>query len=104
MGDAGAAVEARLLAADPQALESDVLKVGHHGSKSASTPEFLEAVGGKLALVSAPARHARSLPSRDALRRLRRAGLQTWITGRDGGLTVRFRIGSQPALEALRTP
>jgi competence protein ComEC len=104
MGDAGEAVEARLLATDPRGLESDVLKVGHHGSKSASTAAFLGAVRATMALVSAPARHRRSLPSQTTLRRLREGGLETWITGRDGGLSVDFRPGASPRIEALRSP
>ena len=43
MGDAGKPTEAAILAAG-LAVQAQVLKVGHHGSSSASSPAFLNAV------------------------------------------------------------
>jgi beta-lactamase superfamily II metal-dependent hydrolase len=43
MGDAGEASEARLVATGHD-LHADVIKVGHHGSPYASTPDFVAAV------------------------------------------------------------
>lgn len=51
MGDAGEASEARLLASGVD-LHADVLKVGHHGSRYASTPAFIQAVGPRIAVIS----------------------------------------------------
>ncbi len=50
-GDAGAATERELLASSAS-LRADVLKVGHHGSRGGTTPEFLAAVGPRIALLS----------------------------------------------------
>ncbi len=47
-GDAEKQVEARLLSTP----RTDVLKVGHHGSKTSSTPAFLDAVHPAFALIS----------------------------------------------------
>lgn len=63
MGDAGEASESRLLAADaPCHLElgatcdggllAEVVKVGHHGSRYASTAAFVAAVHPRFALIS----------------------------------------------------
>jgi competence protein ComEC len=52
MGDLESAEEVQLLA-QPELLRADVLKVGHHGSKTSTTPEFLDAVAPTIALISA---------------------------------------------------
>ncbi|MGB8266719.1 MAG: DNA internalization-related competence protein ComEC/Rec2 [Candidatus Velthaea sp.] len=51
MGDAGEASEARLLAAGDD-LHADAVKVGHHGSRYASTPAFVAAVHPQIAVIS----------------------------------------------------
>jgi competence protein ComEC len=51
MGDAGEASEARLLAGGDD-LHADALKVGHHGSRYASTSNFAAAVQPRGALIS----------------------------------------------------
>lgn len=63
-------VEARLLALTqslPQALKADVLKVPHHGSETASTERFINAVKPQYALISASTRH--HLPKPAVIRR-----------------------------------
>ncbi len=70
MGDAGEASEGRLLATDAPChpersrgatedmtvcesdLHADVVKVGHHGSRYASTPTFVAAVHPRIAIIS----------------------------------------------------
>lgn len=51
MGDAEKEVEEALLAAGVD-VSADIIKAGHHGSRSSSTEAFLEAVGAKLMLIS----------------------------------------------------
>ena len=52
-GDIEAAQEARLVAAQPARLKADFLLVPHHGSKTSSSPAFLDAVQPRLALAQA---------------------------------------------------
>ena len=86
-GDVGAQVEAALLAR-PDALRSDVLKVAHHGSRQSSDARFLAAVAPRIAIVSAPCRASRGLPSPLALARLRDVGAVLGWTGRDGAIAL----------------
>jgi competence protein ComEC len=50
-GDIGTEEEARLTEQTLFHLQSDVLKVPHHGSKSSSSPHFLQTVSPRLALI-----------------------------------------------------
>ena len=55
-GDAGTAVEKALLKADAE-LAADVIKVAHHGSKSATSTDFANAVSPAYAVISCSARY-----------------------------------------------
>jgi competence protein ComEC len=58
MGDAPKAVEESLLALYPDSLiRSTVLKVGHHGSTTASSKRFIQAVAPRYAVICAGLRH-----------------------------------------------
>jgi competence protein ComEC len=53
-GDAEKQVEYAILEEnDSTAVHADVLKVGHHGSKNSTMPEFLSAVSPQIAIISA---------------------------------------------------
>ena len=87
MGDAEARVERLLVDSwSPSVLAADVLKVGHHGSKSSTTAELLAAVQPRLAVVSAGAENRFGHPHAEVLNRL--ANTSLWRT--DSGGTVRF--------------
>ena len=69
MGDAEEAAEERLLASGAD-LRADLLKVGHHGSRTSSTPELIEAVKPSIAVISCGARNRFGHPHGRALRTL----------------------------------
>ncbi|MDR3072254.1 MAG: hypothetical protein LBU41_02050, partial [Clostridiales Family XIII bacterium] len=50
-GDIGEAGERAVLEAGKNTLQADILKVGHHGSKSSSSEAFLDAVGADFAVI-----------------------------------------------------
>ena len=87
-GDAGEATERVLLGRYGAALRADVLKVGHHGSRFSTTPEFLAAVAPRVALVSVRADPRRRLPDEGILERLTRTGAQVHRTDLSGAVTV----------------
>lgn len=88
-GDAEAGEEDWLLAHQPGRLESDVLKVAHHGSKTSSSTGFLDAVRPRLALVSVGAGNTYGHPSAGVLRALAARGALTLRTDRHGTIVVR---------------
>ena len=69
MGDAEEAVEGRVLAG----LETggvDVLKVGHHGSRTSTSPALLDRASPRVALISAGRRNRYGHPDPRVIRRL----------------------------------
>ena len=66
----------------------DVLKVAHHGSKTASTPAFLGVVKPAVAIVSAGAGNPYGHPARSTLDRLASTGARVLRTDTDGSVEV----------------
>lgn len=89
-GDAEAPEEAWLLANASDALHADVLKVGHHGSRTSTSPAFLAAVQPMLALVSVGAHNTYGHPDPDIMDALRAAGVATLRTDQLGSVVLRF--------------
>jgi competence protein ComEC len=83
-GDAEKKVERELAEEDPAA---DLLKVGHHGSASSTTPELLAAVKPKLAVISVGFRSPFHHPRPEVLQRLQDAGVRTFRTDTMGATT-----------------
>lgn len=89
-GDAEAGEEAWLVAQYPaEVLASDVLKVGHHGSHSSSSPEFLDAVRPRLAVVSLGAGNRYGHPAPATLAAFADRGIPVLRTDVEGTLLVR---------------
>ena len=85
--DVTAATEARLLAAGIP-LSATVLKVAHHGSRGSSTPEFLRAVGPRVAVISVGARNPYGHPAPETLARLNAVEAAVYRTDRDGAVIL----------------
>ena len=87
-GDAEQLEEDDLLALPPGSLRADVLKVGHHGSRTSSSPRFLEAVRPSVAVVSVGTRNRFGHPHPATLAALQAAGVSVWRTDLEGAVTV----------------
>jgi competence protein ComEC len=84
-GDAEKAVERRVaLLHHPSA---DLLKVGHHGSSTSTTPEILAAVKPVYAVISVGFHTSFGLPKTDVLARLQAAGVRVYRTDLNGAVT-----------------
>jgi competence protein ComEC len=86
-GDIEHAQEAALVAADPLALESELLVAPHHGSRTSSTPEFLEAVRPRIALFQAGYRNRFGHPAADVLARYGERGIAVRTSPACGAFT-----------------
>ena len=88
---AGDAEHEQLAAMEEQGLVGrvDVLKVGHHGSKNALTPELAAALSPRIALVSAGAGNRYGHPADKTLRELADAGAQIWRTDEAGDVSCK---------------
>ena len=88
-GDAEKQAEGEILSENnPEAMRSNVLKIGHHGSKNSTTPEFLAAVQPHVGIISAGEDNPYGHPSPELLERLKNAGVRTLRTDRDGAVHV----------------
>jgi competence protein ComEC len=66
----------------------DILKVAHHGSGTASTPAFVDAVDPAVAIVSSGAGNPYGHPARSTIDRLRASGARVLRTDTDGSVAV----------------
>jgi len=88
-GDAEKQAEAAMLAEnDAAALHADVLKVGHHGGKNSTMPDFLAAVAPQIRIISAGEENPYGHPSPELLQRLTESGTRLLRTDRDGAVRV----------------
>jgi len=88
VGDAEHAVEEDLVARMRGSLRADVLKVGHHGSRTSTTPAFLEAVDPEVAVISCGVRNRFGHPAASTLSTLAASRARTYRTDHDGSVTV----------------
>ena len=79
-GDIEREQEAALVAAHGAALRSDLLLVPHHGSRTSSTPAFLDAVQPRTAVAQAGYRNRFGHPAPDVAARYRERGIELRAT------------------------
>jgi competence protein ComEC len=82
-----------------EAPQSDLLKVGHHGSATSSSPEFLAAVKPRYAVVSVGFYNSFKLPRSDVMKRYADARVPTYRTDLSGAVSFYLdgtRVTAQP--------
>jgi len=89
-GDAEEQSEHRLLTKEID-LQTRVLKVSHHGSKYASSKDFLNRVKPEVAIVSCGAWNRYGHPSQAVLDRLKAANVKLYRTDLQGEITITTR-------------
>jgi beta-lactamase superfamily II metal-dependent hydrolase len=89
-GDAEEQTEHRLLTKDVN-LRADIIKISHHGSKYASSADFLERVKPKVAIISCGEWNRYGHPSQIVLDRLKAANVNVFRTDLQGEITITTR-------------
>lgn len=87
MGDAGKEAEKDLLSSGYD-LNSDILKVGHHGSRYSSSPDFLQAVSPAASIIEVGKDNEYGHPAPETLEGLRDVGSAVYRTDLDGNIDV----------------
>jgi len=87
-GDSPEEIETYLAGRYGDALKSTVLKLGHHGSRTASSEVFLGYVEPEYAVISAGCKNSYGHPHKEVLERLERFSIRKASTCEEG--TVRF--------------
>ena len=88
-GDAENVVENELLKTGEN-IKATILKVGHHGSKMATTEEFIDAVNPKYALISCGVNNTYNHPSQEVIERLNKKNIKTYRTDEQGEVVMRI--------------
>jgi competence protein ComEC len=94
-GDAERASE-QWLTANSSYLRSDVLKVGHHGSRTSTTEEFLTAVSPTIAVIQSGANNRFGHPHAEVIERLHAHNVTIYRNDQLG--TIRFITNGQRIL------
>lgn len=91
-GDAEIEGEAEALSSGSD-LEADVLKIGHHGSNSSTSEEFLERVNPEKAVISVGKGNKFNHPTEETINKLHDRNIETLRTDKEG--TIKFKTDGQ---------
>ncbi len=80
-------------------LDADVLKVGHHGSKTSSDPKYIEAISPEYAIISCGEDNDYGLPSTTTLNTLQNVGCTILRTDESGTIILKVKDGVLTVLE-----
>ncbi len=75
-------------------INIDVIKVGHHGSKTSSSPDFLNHYKPRAALISVGKKNRFGHPHQEVINLLRKSEAVIYRTDENGEITYRFFKGS----------
>jgi competence protein ComEC len=73
---------------DTDTLKCDILKVAHHGSKSSSCEEFLDAAKPEIAVIQCGRNNFYGHPHRQTLERLEERGIRIFRTDISGAVGI----------------
>ncbi|MDU7254178.1 MAG: ComEC/Rec2 family competence protein, partial [Clostridium sp.] len=69
-------------------LSANVLKVGHHGSHSSSSKEFLDKINPKIAIISCGKNNDYGHPHKETMKELKKRNIEVYRTDIDGNILL----------------
>jgi competence protein ComEC len=87
-GDLESTAENKIINNKKLSKSINLLKIGHHGSWTASSPDWLNYWQPNLALISVGLNNKFNLPSQITIDRLKRLNIKIWRTDLDGDLVI----------------
>ena len=90
-GDIEIEAESELLEVYNNQLDAGVMTAPHHGSKTSSSSEFIQAVNPELVLFSVGYRNRFNFPNEDIIRRYNNLGSKILNTARNGAILLELR-------------
>lgn len=89
MGDAEMEIENEMLAMySENEIDSDVIKIGHHGSSTSSQSSFFQTVSPEIAIISCGANNSYGHPTEETLNTLNQFGIIMYRTDINGNITI----------------
>jgi len=86
-GDASKSVEKELVEKELD-IDSDILKIGHHGSKTSTAEEFIEKVSPEMAVISAAKDNQYGHPHQEVLETLAKYDIKVLRTDESGDIKI----------------
>ncbi|WP_050615835.1 DNA internalization-related competence protein ComEC/Rec2 [Bacillus testis] len=99
-GDLGEKGEEALLKRYPD-LQADVLKVGHHGSKTSSSAHFLDRIAPKAAWISAGKKNRYGHPHAQVLELIEKRHIQIYRSDLQGSIMYKYRQGHKGTFSVM---
>jgi competence protein ComEC len=88
MGDVGITTEKEILS-KYNLSDVDVLKVGHHGSRTSSSKEFIDEINPKYSVISVGKNNRYNHPNKEVLDNLKKSKI--YRTDQDGSIMFKIR-------------
>lgn len=98
-GDATEKNEKEMLEMD---IQADVLKVGHHGSKTSTSEEFLEKVNPTYAIISSEKGNNYEHPHKETLAKLKNKSITIYRTDENGTILI-ITDGEEIKIQSIKT-
>lgn len=86
-GDAETEVEEEILALG-ESIDAEILKLGHHGSDTSTSDEFLDAISPEYALISAGLGNKHEHPIESTMQKLKKRNIEVYRTDESGTVTA----------------